>query len=210
MWGKTNLMQTGNDDRAQLYTKYHDKVFGYVMNRLQNRAEAEDVTSDVFLKLYSRPEKIEIGREGVSTYVFKVTQSVLYDHYRKNKDVCAPLDDVAHFDDTGDLDEMLEYLNDALDTISVREKEIVILHYYDGLDHKEIALRMGLSYTNVRQICHVALKKLKSAMEESMNGGKRKMAIDDDDLPSVTGGLKLEYAGPSLGDAKDKTVCGNI
>ncbi len=206
-------MQTGNDDRAQLYQRYHDKVFGYVMNRLQNRAEAEDITSDVFLKLYSRPEKIDAGRGGVSTYVFKVTQSVLYDHYRKNREICAPLDDVMHFDDNGDLDEMLEYLNDALDTISLREREIVILHYYDGLDHKEIALRMGLSYTNVRQICHVALKKLKSTIEESMNGGKRKMALDDDDLPSVTGGLKLEYAAPSLspelGEAK-KIASGNI
>lgn len=207
-------MQTETDERALLYTLYHDKVFGYVMNRIQNRAVAEDITHEVFLKLYSRVEKIDANRVGASTYIFKVTQSVLYDFYRRSRYVCTSLDNLIHFDETDDLDEMLVHLNAALDTLSPREREIVILHYYDGMAHREIARRMGLSHTNVRQICHVALKKLRIAMETSINGEKSVIAVGDDALASVPGGLNFEYDMHSslpdeLDDTRNKSACGN-
>ena len=62
--------------------------------------------------------------------------------------------------------ELLTFLDDALDTLTERELAIVILRYYHGLSHKEVAKKMQLSYVNVRQICHVALEKLRKEMEK--------------------------------------------
>ncbi len=214
--GKESRVQIENNDGALLYTRYRDKVFGYIFNRLGNRGDAEDLTAEVFLKLYSRSDKIDIERRGISTFVFKVTQSVLFDHYRKNKLICLPLENVAHHDETDDLDEMLVHLNAALDTLTPREKEIVILHYYDGMSHIEIARRMGLSYTNVRQICHVAIKKLRKAIEENMNGKERTAEhLADDELPLVTGGLNAVYditqsGTDELEDVVNKGGCGTL
>lgn len=204
---------TGNSDSSLLYTLYYDKVFGYIMNHIRNRAEAEDITSEVFLKLYSREEKIDAGRKGAATYVFKVTQSILHDHWRRNKFICAPLENLSYIDEEDDLDEKLVHLDRALENLSSREKEIVILHYYDGIGHKEIAEKMKLSHTNVRQICHTALKKLRRAIEEGMNGEERRGDVPEEDLSSVSGGLNLEYAFVSyppdeLDDAVDKSGCG--
>ena len=58
--------------------------------------------------------------------------------------------------------------DNALETLSEREKEIVILHYYDGLKHIEISKKLGLSYTSERQICHVAIKKLRKEIEKNL------------------------------------------
>lgn len=209
-------MQAGKEKQAALYTLYHDKVFGYILNRLHDRNDAEDITSEVYLRLFSKSDGFDLDHNGASTYIFKVTQSVLADFHRKKKIVCTQLEDIAHFDEKDDLDDMLVHLNNALETLSEREKEIVILHYYDGLGHKEISKKMGLSYTNERQICHVAIKKLRKDIERRMDSpNTRKVPIGDESLKVVSGGLVETYGYSSLNtneidDAKNKGGCGSL
>lgn len=146
----------------QVYKTYFNKVFGYVIKRVTCRADAEDITSDIFLKLLSRPEGFDPERKGASTYVFRVMQTTLTDYYREKKIAFEPLDEIAEVADReDDYDELLDELNNALDKLSEREQSIVILHYYHGLSHKDIADKMNMSYTNTRQLCHTALKKLR-------------------------------------------------
>lgn len=158
-------MQTKDSFQTEVYDLYYNKVFRYVLNRVHSKADAEDITSDVFLKLLSRSDEFDLGRPGASTYVFRAMQTTLVDFYRKNKVVYLPLEEFAdEVDESEDLDELLGSLDKALDTLSERELAIVLLHYYHGLSHREIAGKMHLSYANVRQLCHAALKKLRKEM----------------------------------------------
>ena len=160
-------MQTKDSIQSEVYRLYYNKVFGYVLNRVHSRADAEDITSDVFLKVFSKSDEFDLHRSGASTYIFRVMQTTLADFYRKNRIVYTSLEEVSdEIDETENLDELLTSLDDALDTLTERELAIVILHYYYGLSHKEVAKKMQLSYVNVRQICHVALEKLRKEMEK--------------------------------------------
>ena len=158
-------MDTKDSIQAEVYSLYYDKVFGYVQNRVRNKADAEDITSEVFLKIFSKPDALDLKRPGASTYIFRVMQTTLADFYRRNRIVCIPSEEAAdETEEEDDLDALLVSLDKALGTLEERELAIVILHYYHGLSHKEIAEKMHLSYTNVRQLCHVALKKLRKEM----------------------------------------------
>lgn len=158
-------MDTKDSIQAEVYSLYYDKVFGYVQNRVRNKADAEDINSEVFLKIFSKPDALDLKRPGASTYIFRVMQTTLADFYRRNRIVCIPLEEAAdETEEEDDLDALLVSLDKALGTLEERELAIVILHYYHGLSHKEIAEKMHLSYTNVRQLCHVALKKLRKEM----------------------------------------------
>lgn len=160
-------MQTKDSIQSEVYSLYYNKVFGYVLNRVRSRADAEDITSEVFLKVFSKSDEFDLHRSGASTYIFRVMQTTLADFYRKNRIVYTSLEEVSdEIDETENLDELLTSLDDALDTLTERELAIVILHYYHGLSHKEVAKKMQLSYVNVRQICHVALEKLRKEMEK--------------------------------------------
>jgi len=160
-------MQTKDSIQSEVYSLYYNKVFGYVLNRVHSRADAEDITSEVFLKVFSKSDEFDLHRSGASTYIFRVMQTTLADFYRKNRIVYTPLEEVSdEIDETENLDELLTFLDDALGTLTERELAIVILHYYHGLSHKEVAKKMQLSYVNVRQICYVALEKLRKEMEK--------------------------------------------
>ena len=159
-------MQTKNNLSADIYTQYHDRVFGYVLNRVHNRYDAEDITSEVFLKIYSVAGGFDLYRKGAASYIFRVMQTTLVDFYRKSEAPCAPQEEFADIPDDEDLDDTLAELDSALDTLTERERGIVILYYYHGLSHKEISQKMHLSYTNARQLCHIAIKKLRNVMKE--------------------------------------------
>ena len=160
-------MQSKDSIQSEVYRLYYNKVFGYVLNRVHSRADAEDISSDVFLKVFSKSDEFDLHRSGASTYIFRVMQTTLADFYRKNRIVYTSLEEVSdEIDETENLDELLTFLDDALDTLNERELAIVILHYYHGLSHKEVAKKMQLSYVNVRQICHVALEKLRKELEK--------------------------------------------
>ena len=160
-------MQTKDSIQSEVYSLYYNKVFGYVLNRVHSRADAEDITSDVFLKVFSKSDEFDLHRSGASAYIFRVMQTTLADFYRKNRIVYTSLEEASdEIDETENPDELLTSLDDALDTLTERELAIVILHYYHGLSHKEVAKKMQLSYVNVRQIYHVALEKLRKEMEK--------------------------------------------
>lgn len=155
-------MRTSDGVPAEVYNRYYNKVFGYVLNRVRSRADAEDITADVFLKIFSKAEDFDPDRPGASSYIFRVMQNTLTDFYRKSRFVLIPMEEMAdEADETADRDALLLALDNALDTLPEREQAIVILHYYHGLSHKEIAQKMNLSYGNVRQLCHGALNKLR-------------------------------------------------
>lgn len=152
--------------QAEVYERYHERVFGYLLGRVRNRADAEDITSEVFLKLLDAADAFDPERPGANSYIFRVVQTTLMDHYRKNRFVCVPLDEVAEtLGGAEEPDEQLCALDRALEKLPQREAEIVMLHYYYGLGHREIAEKMHLSYANVRQLCHVALGKLRRELE---------------------------------------------
>ncbi len=159
-------MQTKNNLSADVYTLYHDKVFGYVMNRVHSRYDAEDITSEVFLKIYSVAGGFDAQREGAASYIFRVMQTTLADFYRKSEIPCAPQEELADIPEEEDLDDTLAELDSALDTLTEREREVVILYYYHGLSHKEISEKMHVSYTNARQLCHISIKKLRKVMKK--------------------------------------------
>lgn len=157
-------MQTKNSASSEIYALYYDKVFGYAMNKVRNRRDAEDITSEVFLKLFSKSGEFDSNRRGAASYIFKVMQTTIIDFYRKNNKR-ESLEKIGEpFYDDDDLDSDLIDLDKALGILTERELEIVVLHYYHGLSHKEISEKMRLSYSNVRRLCHVSIEKLRKKM----------------------------------------------
>ena len=46
-------------EKETLYTEYRDKVRGYVFGKLQNQSDAEDIVSEIFLKIYKRYDSFD-------------------------------------------------------------------------------------------------------------------------------------------------------
>lgn len=151
-------------DRERVYLDYRDNVRRYISGKVRNIHDIEDLTSDVFVKVYEKLEKFDGEKASVSTWVYTITRNTVIDFYRTNK-TCEELPETLVSDDCVDenviREESLSDLCDALESLDERSRDLIIFHYYKGLTLKEIAEKMSISYSYAKLLHNNALAKLK-------------------------------------------------
>jgi len=158
-----------NTEFEQVYAKFKDKVARYICGKIPNEHDAEDLASDVFVKVFNGLSGFDEKKASLSTWIYKITQNAVIDYYRKAKLVCELPEEIC-FDENIDEkmlnEETLKSLADALGKLSSRERDIIILHYYSGKTLKSIAEKMDISYSYVKLLHTNALKALRETINE--------------------------------------------
>ncbi|MDO8626764.1 MAG: RNA polymerase sigma factor [Candidatus Magasanikbacteria bacterium] len=159
------------------YNQHFDKIYRYVYFRVgANRALAEDLVSEVFLKALEHFDSYDPAR-GQSAWIFTIASNHLKNYWRDHKPT-EPLPGEAlnageegHAPDKDWLKPALAALEQQLTRAevtslvaqleSLSEREIVTFHYILGYNYKEIADQKGMSESAVKVAAHRALKKLR-------------------------------------------------
>ena len=164
---KTDVME-------KIYLEYREKVFRYVRGKVRNLADAEDITSEIFLRVQTSLDSYDEEKATLSTWIYTITHNAVCNYYRDESKRALSLDENALCSDTDDgvmseiENEILkENLAIALETLTEREQDIIVLYYYHEIPLRDIAIKMGITYTNAKFIKHQAISKLKLAMKNS-------------------------------------------
>lgn len=157
-------------DTELIYLDYRDKVARYVRSRVANAHDAEDLVSAVFVKVCAKLPDYDSSKASLSTWIYVITQRTVMDWLRRARPALELTDGLSSVQDEVEAQflrtESLTALANALKALPERERDTVILHYYHGWKLKEIALRMGLSYTTVKATHSSALAKLRRSLAQ--------------------------------------------
>lgn len=154
-------------DSDLLYREYYPKVSGYVRARVPAREDAEDIVSGVFMKVFSNLDRYNPQRASVSTWIYAITRNAVIDYFNRRKQAAITIENLLNRVDEqspGVDDELLENLNRALGALTETQRDAIILRYYFGLGHKEISVKLGVSYINARKICSLAVAELRKML----------------------------------------------
>ena len=164
----------------EVYLEYQSRVMAYIRNRISNKEEAEDLQSEVFLKVCKNADKFDTQKASVSTWIYTITRNTLTDYFRVHKaDAELPEDLEWEADPYEDIyqEETLGELADALKGLTEAERDLIVLHYYENLPLTEISQRMKLGYGKTKLLHNQALKKLRDQMDGKpftvLQGGKQ-------------------------------------
>jgi RNA polymerase sigma-70 factor, ECF subfamily len=159
---------------AKLYDLYAGRIYRFVFFKVSNKEEAEDITSDVFLKAWhyvSDKKKVE----SFSGLLYRLARNCVIDLYRtrsRQKESVSLEDEMINIDihdagqwgkELGDKMEAQKIIH-ALQKLKQEYKEIVTLRYVDELEISEIAEITGRGHISVRVTLHRGLKKLKEIL----------------------------------------------
>jgi len=158
------------DDFDRVYRQHLAPVWRYVRARVPDASEAEDMTSEVFLRAARAWPTYDPGRGAVLPWLVGIARHVVADWWRRRPPV--PTDPEALGPGpTGDAEaEALRRLDAAefrrhLAVLTDRERDAVALRFGAGLPAAEIGDLLGISDAGARMLVHRAVTKLRGEVE---------------------------------------------
>lgn len=159
------------DDRQleNLYRANFQKVYNYAYYRLLNHADAEDVTSAVFLKAVSNIDRFDPSKASFSTWILRIAHNVMVDRYRTRKP-SVPLEAISGNepsceDEYPALDERQKRVAELLSCLPEDDRELVYLKYYQEKKNIEIAKMLDMNPSTVATRLRRALILMRSKAE---------------------------------------------
>ena len=149
-------------DKNQLYEDYHIKVLRYIQSKVNDYHLAEDLCSDVFVKIYEKIDTFDDSRASLNTWIFTITKNRLIDYYRTRKVTVEIPEYLTYEEDESINVDNLKSLAKGLENLDERAKKLIIKHYYEDKSLKDVAEELGISYIYAKVLHKKALSKLKS------------------------------------------------
>jgi RNA polymerase sigma-70 factor (ECF subfamily) len=161
---------------AQMYDAYADSIYRFIYFKVSNRQDAEDLTSEVFIKVWqyiTSGEKIR----NLRALIYQSARNLVIDFYRKKsrRELSQDIETISEIPDDrqqsllSSIEATLEL--DNLEVILRRMKdeyrEILVLRYIEDLSITEIAEVLHKSKGSVRILLHRALKVAKELLSEN-------------------------------------------
>ena len=147
----------------EIYRAFYQKVRAYVRGKIVNHHDVEELVSAVFLKVVQKLDSYDPAKASLSTWVYTITRNTVTDFFRSRRPAMALEDYLAvEVPDAQVADDALEALADALLSLKEKERDLIVLHYYQGHTLKTVAEMMGMSYINAKVIHQKALDRLRA------------------------------------------------
>jgi RNA polymerase sigma-70 factor, ECF subfamily len=163
-----------NDPLAfeELYARYSPRVFGYLFQRLNGDAEeAEDLTADVFARVYEKIDAFQPQGAPLSAWVFRIAHNRLIDAIRRRpRQIHVTLDEAPELA-AGPVFSGVEQ-SVALDQIKVglarltpEQRQVIVLRFLQGKSLAETAAAVGRNEDAVKKLQARGLASLRRGME---------------------------------------------
>lgn len=172
-----NKFREGNADAyTALIKKYSNSLYQYGSRFMQDKDFVKDCIQEVFLTLWNRRDHIN-DTPSVKSYLFKSLRLKIFKEKSKlnlseilDEDYCFEVQfDVENKlieDQTGE--EVKLRIANALNKLPKRQKEILYLRFYEGLDHAKISQVMGLSKQSAYNLLYESIIHLKETWFQQM------------------------------------------
>jgi len=167
-----------NEFKKILHTN-KNRVFSYAFYLLRNREDAEDITQEVFIRLWKNWDSID--RKKVVGWMMRVTHNCCIDLMRQKKASANQLRSAGRVDSESALlksdtntDPELQYeftetqrvLLSAMEALPERTKSMLLLHYFQGLKYEAIGEILNTKVSTVKVAVHRGKKVLRQVLAE--------------------------------------------
>lgn len=183
---KTLLQQCAAGDQAAfrvLFLHWHQLLAGYLYRITESKELTEDLVQDVFLKVWLARESLPEVRN-FKGYLLVVSRNQAYDTLKKrlkeelNRRTWAGEQLHESGSDPEDPQQQLTSLLDqAIDSLPPRRKEVYLLSRHERLTYHEIAEKLGISRESVKTHLELATKNISTYMQTHLSDGIVLLAI---------------------------------
>lgn len=164
---------------SDVYTTYYPKLVRFAKEYVGVNEEAENLVQDIFLQLWNKSALFE-SMVNMNAFLFTMVKNRSIDFLRsklveenRNKSLVETLEAQVSLDALEEFDERMlsgddieKVIQEAIDDLPERCREIFIMHKLKGMKYAEIAVTLNLSVSTVDNQMGIALKKLRVKLKD--------------------------------------------
>jgi RNA polymerase sigma-70 factor, ECF subfamily len=156
---------------AEIYDRHAGMIYAYLYRYLGDAQLAEDLTSEVFIKLIESLDTSRAPREQLQGWLYRVAHNLAMDHFREQaKKSELPLDEDAIADAESALHRLErchleEQLRRAICQLTPGQQQVILLRFGQGLKLEEIGRLLGKSEGAVKLLQYRAIERLQKLLE---------------------------------------------
>ena len=154
----------------QIYKQYYSRLFSFINSKVHNKEDAKDILSEVFIKIYKNIDKLD-SDEKLTSWIFTITRNSIIDFYRKNSknENDIEFNEEHTFEDKEQLktiNELSNCIEPIINSLSSKYSEALYLSEIKELKQKEIATKLDISSTSIKNIIFRGKKQIKEKLFE--------------------------------------------
>lgn len=170
----TSLQQGDVKAFDQLYFHFAPILYNRIFKIVKNPENVEEILQEVFLKIWNIREKLEVER-GVTTLLYRIADNLAIDYFRKACRDKALQDELwassvgfyLHTDQSLYEKEKSKILDEAIQLLSPKRKEILRLCNIENKSYREVATILGISVSTVSNQLVSAMKDIKNYIQSN-------------------------------------------
>jgi RNA polymerase sigma factor (sigma-70 family) len=169
---RQRLMRGDEAALGECYDQYASFVYGLILRVVRDPKAAEDITQDVFLCLWERPELFDPDKGAMRTWLGTLAHRRAVDHVRR-EEARRRRDEVvlSQITRTPDVEEMAlalvtaERVREALTELPREQRVAVELAYFEGKTYREVAVAMDIPEGTAKSRLRLALHRVACTLE---------------------------------------------
>ncbi len=163
---------------GELYILHQEAIYRYIVFRIADSKDAEDLTEQVFLNAWEALPGYDDQGKPFSSWLYRIAHNLVIDYYRQNKknshlfdgyqENIIPLTEKSALQHAIE-NEQIEFLIRAISKLTEDQQQVVILRFVEGLSHSEVAEILEKNEGACRMIQYRALSALQRIMKEDLD-----------------------------------------
>lgn len=157
---------------SELYQRHADLIFRYIFYRVGDRAVAEDLVGDVFVRALEDLPAYQVTGVPFQAWLYRIAHARVVDHYRRQQvRRAAPLDEQLPAGEKADPDHLAGDRDEArrawaaLGHLTDEQQQVIALRFLAGFSLAEVARAIGKTEGAVKALQHRALASLRRLLE---------------------------------------------
>lgn len=153
-----------------LIKQYRSKIYGYAFYMLKNRMDADDITQEVFIRIWKNIDKFNLN--SAKSWIMKTTHNLCIDYLRKNQISAVRQSNIEEEIILTDEEVMYkknllkERIREGIESLPENLKSIFVLYELQGFKYAEISKTLNLPINTVKVYLMRARKKLQEELKE--------------------------------------------
>lgn len=154
-----------------LFNSHNAYIYRIALFLTKSKALADDITQETFLQIFSKYHTYD-NRRPIEPWIYKITLNTTRNTLRKQRwlSFIDQFPEYAACDDTEDIilrNEKEAMLWEAVDSLSYKSKEVILLHYYADMKLSDVADALGIPLGTCKSRLNAALRNLNKCLAET-------------------------------------------